>query len=388
MQSGIYRNSMIRQRGKMLLIICGCVLLVAVQVLYYNYKHKSPNSTNNQTHPYSSTWEAHLDYIPTNTDNYLIHIIHATDANLVQLVLVSIFSILETAHDPDRLRFHIVNTGPIGSIRQDWITGCFPHRSQQIEIIHWNGEKHLENVNMHGGRADLRNAANFARFYFDDIFPALDRLIYLDADTLAIRPIDRLWAIDLKNTPLAMSVECGGWFDKLFNQVFNASHPLVRDVFSKNSENCYPNAGMLLMDQRSVTGFRLRERVENMIKANSEDFVYASGSQAPLVLSVWNNFTRLPETWNTRTKRVIRGAHILHFTGPAAKRWLAGQLDDISSAKVGMGSSSHSSSRFKPDFEYMSGTNKRKTWKKAAVSLAGVCNRNIKGGHVNSPFHV
>ena len=327
---------------------------------------------------WSTTWQAHLDSIPRDDSNYFIHIIHATDANHIKLVLVSIFSILETALTPERFRFHIVNTGPVDSIPQEWLSGCFPLRHEQIDITHWDGEEHLKDVNMHGGRSDLINAANFARFYFDDIFPSLDRMIFLDADTLAIRPIDRLWEIDLKGAPLGMVVECGGWFDHMYKSVFNATHPIVMDTFV-GDELCYPNAGVLLMDQLEMTATRVRERVEAMIKANSEEFVYASGSQAPLVLALWKEFAHLPEEWNTRNHRRIQGASLMHFTGAYVKSQLRKYLTDIQRNEYTVGG-------FEPsEISSYTDDNKLRVWKRAAHSLAYTCRSSLG---VDSPFVV
>ena len=416
--------------SRLIYVLLTCIFLVSMRIL-----HSVPIRQNAQPAQWTQAWEwdTQINFLPLSMENEgndnnlnLIHIVHATDATRIKLVLVSIYSILETAVSPERFRFHIVNTGSPLSIQKEWIEGCFPLQEDQIEIVHWDGQKHLSNVKVYGARSSLRNAANFARFHLGDIFPQLERVIYLDADTLAIRSIEKIWAVDLGGMPLGMSVrQSKKWFSYVFHRVFNATHPIVMETFANelslnpgpdqdmnpingnnqingdigmNGNNqingdigmkgvnqingddeinggeeveingeFYPNAGMILMDLAAMKKFRVREKVQHMIDVNFKEFMYSSGSQAPLVLAVWNNFVHLPEEWNTMNHRNIRNATILHFTGPSLKAKIQKRMDTLLDSPP-------ECLEYDPSVvSFYTEEKKAVIWKYAACALAHVC---------------
>ncbi len=176
----------------------------------------------------------------------------------------------------------------------------------------------------------ITNDLNYARFYLPCIFPKLDRVIYLDGDTLITGRIEELyWGISL--TPKL-------WFGaidahKLGTNYFNYLHPKLGGYIRQ----IYPEKELIFNAGVYITSFKQWKKNDTTVKLEkwcifniqvAENLIYYSGTEAPLNLVFNpNNRIRISCRWNMVTKWKkrypiqVKDACIIHFKGPR-KPWL------------------------------------------------------------------
>lgn len=113
----------------------------------------------------------------TKTDGK-VHIIYAGDSNSVTGTIMSIRSMLRHAQDPDKIAIHYISDKPlVGFPDVEFIDIDAVNKEYNIEEF---SSRHL-NVKRHG---NLNALGNYARFVLPQIFPKLDKVLWIDGDTI------------------------------------------------------------------------------------------------------------------------------------------------------------------------------------------------------------
>lgn len=86
---------------------------------------------------------------------------------------------------------------------------------------------------------------NHLRFYLPEIFPKLDKVLFLDDDVVVQRDLTALWSIDLKGKVNGAVETCGESFHR-FDRYLNFSNPLIAENF--NPRACGWAYGMNIFD--------------------------------------------------------------------------------------------------------------------------------------------
>jgi lipopolysaccharide biosynthesis glycosyltransferase len=178
-----------------------------------------------------------------------------------------------------------------------------------------------DGVLAHGG------AVSCARFFLPDLLPELNRLIYLDADTLCVSSIQPLWDLDLAGRPLAA--------------VGNVTAPYMRERIVNlglRDPLRYFNSGVLLMD---LDLMRRRDDASDLmacIRSQGDGMLWVDQDALNLVFE--DAWCALPPRWNAQNSlwfwsewardvfpdedlhEARTDPAILHFEGPSlAKPW-------------------------------------------------------------------
>ena len=186
-------------------------------------------------------------------------------------------------------------------------------------------------------RQELAAPANYARFYVSSIFPSLTRFIYIDNDIIAVGSINELWAVDLgKSNVVGLVHECGTRFYKhvVQHKHYNVLSPVFTEVFKHTNYNCYPNAGVMLVDQQRFNQLKLLERIEQLIKLNKVEFIYRLGSQPLVTLTTWGRYLPLDDKWNARSGINASDAVLLHYNGEQSKTFMCNVVSGIINGTV------------------------------------------------------
>lgn len=104
----------------------------------------------------------------------------------------------------------------------------------------------------------------------------------------------RLWntklVLDNNNAAVVGMVDqCGHQFTEDFYDTYNMTHPIIKKIFKGihvESIHCYPNAGVMLMNQTLFNELDLLNKIEKLIAINQNEFLYKLGSQ-PLIVLTW-----------------------------------------------------------------------------------------------------
>lgn len=263
----------------------------------------------------------------------VIHVVYAFDEDSVAMAMVSAWSVINSSIDPSRLSFHFM------LVDQYWSNEFLVEVANSLnplssfEASTWEPlPSVIRRMKIRGRRKDLSAPANYARFYVSKVFPKLDRFIYLDNDVLAVRSIDELWMVPLgRSNVIAMVNQCDGRFRShvIKHHFFNTKHPIFRDTFGVKNYSCYPNAGVMLVNQTLYNELNQLQRVEELIKLNQKEFIYELGSQPLVVLTNWNSYLPLEPKWNVRSGVLINEPHLFHYNGKDEKLFMTKVFDRL-----------------------------------------------------------
>ena len=200
---------------------------------------------------------------------------------------------------------------------------------------------------------NLRSPLNFARFYLADLLPDADRVVYLDADAVAVRDVADLY--DGAFSGSASSVVAAAPRDQRVCYDRNASRPGVfycDDAAAKAALAAlgFPdpeadleafNAGVLALHLGRWRSLGLTARFEDLMRAHAATPLRRLGSNPPLILiAARGRFEALDPRWNCDGLGWKRpgdleptclgsGAFVWHWSGPRkpwARRGLYRQL--------------------------------------------------------------
>jgi lipopolysaccharide biosynthesis glycosyltransferase len=150
--------------------------------------------------------------------------------------------------------------------------------------------------------------ATLARLYLDLNIPAgIDRLLYIDADAIAVSDIDGLMRTDLRGKPL-------GAIDD-YRMPFREKMERRERKIGMRTGARYFNAGVLLFDWKTCLEQGQMKDARDNFEAQPE--LFEAHDQDALNLAFEDNWLALDPRWNTQTGilPLIEMPGILHFTG-------------------------------------------------------------------------
>ncbi len=149
--------------------------------------------------------------------------------------------------------------------------------------------------------------STLARLYLDKLMDEnLERVLYLDADILAVGNVDPLFDVDLNGKAIgAVDDYVVAFPDKIGQR--------ERELGLDRGAG-YFNAGVFLMDCAAVRAGDFFETARSLLRSGRS---FASNDQDILNIAFHGTWQRLDNRWNvqTGTMRYIRNPALLHFTG-------------------------------------------------------------------------
>lgn len=165
-----------------------------------------------------------------------IPIFYACDDNFIKFAAISIKSILENSDKNRFYSFHILITDLSPQNRK----AVLSVKQSNCEIIFDDVTEYLKKLTKDLPIRDYYSKTTYYRLFIADMFPQLEKVIYIDSDTIVKKDISALYDIDLKD-----------------NYVGAVSERVMaeEDVFGTYVEQCvgidryaYFNAGVLLIN--------------------------------------------------------------------------------------------------------------------------------------------
>lgn len=159
-----------------------------------------------------------------------MNIVFSSDENYSVYLYVNIMSILKCNCN---VNFYILDLG-ISEVSRDKIVDLVRNNNSKIDFITINSEdfrffpKTIKHISI----------ATYARLKLGDYLPNLDKVIYLDVDTLTINSLYELWQTDLSGFAI------GACFDSFIEYCTN-DYKLNMGL---SEEELYFNAGVLVID--------------------------------------------------------------------------------------------------------------------------------------------
>ncbi|VFQ63706.1 unnamed protein product [Cuscuta campestris] len=167
---------------------------------------------------------------------------------------------------------------------------------------------------------------NHLRFYLPEIYPKLDKILFLDDDIVVQKDLTPLWSVDLGGMVNGAVETCKESFHR-FDKYLNFSNPKISENFDPNA--CGWAFGMNMFDlnewrRRNITG--IYHRWQDM---NEERTLWKLGTLPPGLITFYNLTYPLDRSWHVLglgydpalNKTSIENAAVVHYNGNY-KPWL------------------------------------------------------------------
>ncbi|XP_027335870.1 polygalacturonate 4-alpha-galacturonosyltransferase-like isoform X3 [Abrus precatorius] len=167
---------------------------------------------------------------------------------------------------------------------------------------------------------------NHLRFYLPQVYPKLDKILFLDDDIVVQKDLTGLWAVDLNGKVNGAVETCGESFHR-FDKYLNFSNPHIARNFDPNA--CGWAYGMNIFDLREwkkkdITG--IYHKWQNM---NEDRVLWKLGTLPPGLMTFYGLTHPLNKSWHVLglgynpsvDRSEIENAAVVHYNGNM-KPWL------------------------------------------------------------------
>ncbi|ESW23289.1 hypothetical protein PHAVU_004G034200 [Phaseolus vulgaris] len=308
------------------------------------------------------------ELLPTLSDNSYHHFIVSTDNILAASVVVS--STVQSSNTPDKIVFHVITDKKTYAGMHSWFA-LNPVTPAIVEVrgIHqfdWLTRENvpvLEAIENQNGIRNYYHGSNFARnnlsdtnpqkyasklqarspkyisllnhlrIYLPELFPNLDKVVFMDDDVVVQHDLSLLWEINLNGKVNGAVETCRGddeWvMSKHFKNYFNFSHPLVAQHL--DPDECAWAYGMNVFDLRAWRSTNIRETYHTWLKENlrSNLTMWKLGTLPPALIAFRGHVHPIDHTWhmlglgyqNKTDIESLNKAAVIHYNGQS-KPWL------------------------------------------------------------------
>ncbi|KAL8119151.1 polygalacturonate 4-alpha-galacturonosyltransferase-like [Apium graveolens] len=167
---------------------------------------------------------------------------------------------------------------------------------------------------------------NHLRFYLPQVYPKLDKILFLDDDIVVQKDLTGLWSVDLHGKVNGAVETCGESFHR-FDKYLNFSNPHIARNFDPNA--CGWAYGMNVFDlkewkKKDITG--IYHKWQNM---NEDRVLWKLGTLPPGLMTFYKLTYPLDKSWHVLglgynpsvDNRDIENAAVIHYNGNM-KPWL------------------------------------------------------------------
>ncbi|CAN4111665.1 unnamed protein product [Withania somnifera] len=167
---------------------------------------------------------------------------------------------------------------------------------------------------------------NHLRFYLPQVYPKLDKILFLDDDIVVQKDLTGLWSVDLHGKVNGAVETCGQSFHR-FDKYLNFSNPHIARNFDPNA--CGWAYGMNMFDlkewkKRDITG--IYHKWQNM---NEDRVLWKLGTLPPGLITFYGLTHPLEKSWHVLglgynpsvDRSDIENAAVVHYNGNM-KPWL------------------------------------------------------------------
>uniref|UniRef100_A0A5B6Z0P4 Hexosyltransferase n=1 Tax=Davidia involucrata TaxID=16924 RepID=A0A5B6Z0P4_DAVIN len=167
---------------------------------------------------------------------------------------------------------------------------------------------------------------NHLRFYLPEVYPKLDKILFLDDDIVVQKDLTRLWSVDLHGKVNGAVETCGESFHR-FDKYLNFSNPHIARNFDPNA--CGWAYGMNIFDlkewkKKDITG--IYHKWQNM---NEDRVLWKLGTLPPGLITFYRLTHPLEKSWHVLglgynpsvDRSEIGNAAVIHYNGNM-KPWL------------------------------------------------------------------
>lgn len=262
----------------------------------------------------------------------LFHYAVFSDNVLACAVVVN--SSVSASLEPQKVIFHVVTDALNLPAMIMWFLLNPPNQAtieiRSIDDFDWLSSKYGSAVKVQDSR-DPRYTSllNHLRFYIPDIFPTLDKIVFLDHDVVVQRDLKGLWDVDMKGK-VNGAVETCQLTDPSFHRMdtlINFADPFIAKRF--NSKACTWAFGLNVFDLREWRRRNLTALYHEYLELGKRKRLWKGGSLPLGLLIFYNQTVALNRRWHVLGlgyesglgRGEIERAALIHYDG-TMKPWL------------------------------------------------------------------
>ncbi|KAG6752980.1 hypothetical protein POTOM_043024 [Populus tomentosa] len=286
---------------------------------------------------------------PRVIDNNLYHFCIFSDNVLATSVVVN--STISNADHPKQLVFHIVTNGiSYGSMQVWFLTNDFKGATvevQNIEEFTWLTASYAPVIKRlldqdsrayyFGAYQDMKvepklrnpkhmSLLNHLRFYIPEVYPLLEKVVFLDDDVVVQKDLTRLFSLDLHGNVNGAVETCLEAFHRYYKYI-NFSNPVISSKFDPQA--CGWAFGMNVFDLIAWRKENVTVRYHYWQEQNGDQMLWKLGTLPPALLAFYGLTETLDRRWHVLglgydmniDDRLIDSAAVIHFNGNM-KPWL------------------------------------------------------------------
>ncbi|XP_012568094.1 probable galacturonosyltransferase 14 isoform X2 [Cicer arietinum] len=308
------------------------------------------------------------ELLPMLSDNSYRHFILSTDNILAASVVVA--STVQSSQKPENIVFHVITDKKtyagmhswfalnppspaiveVKGIHQfDWLTRENVPVLEAIEsqngIRNYYHGNHIMGANLtdttprkFASKLQARSPKyisllNHIRIYIPELFPNLDKVVFLDDDVVVQHDLSPLWEIDMNGKVNGAVETCKGedeWvMSKHFRNYFNFSHPIIAKHL--DPDECAWAYGMNVFDLQTWRMTNIRETYHSWLKENlrSNMTMWKLGTLPPALIAFRGHVHPIDPSWHMlglgyqykTDVENVKMAAVIHYNGQS-KPWL------------------------------------------------------------------
>ncbi|XP_051116141.1 hexosyltransferase GAUT11-like [Andrographis paniculata] len=287
---------------------------------------------------------------PRLVDNNLYHFCIFSDNVLAASVVIN--STVSNAEHPKQLVFHIVTNGLKFGVMQAWfLRNNFRGATievQNIEDFTWlnasyspivkqqsdpESRKYFFEGTLQDGNLDPMfrhpkyvSSLNHLRFYIPEIYPQLEKVVFLDDDVVVQKDLTPLFSLDLHGNVNGAVETCLEAFHRYYKYL-NFSNPIISTKFDPQA--CGWAFGMNVFDLIAWRKANVTARYHYWQEQNADRLLWKLGTLPAGLLAFYGLTEPLDRRWHVLglgydlniDSRLIETAAVIHFNGNM-KPWL------------------------------------------------------------------
>lgn len=238
-----------------------------------------------------------------------IPIFYACDNNFVKFTIVSLSSMIENASKEYKYDVHVLHTDILPETQE----AMFRLQNENFKVTFDDVTDYLESIKEMMPLRDYYSKTTYFRLFIAEMFPSLDKAIYIDSDTVVQGDISEFFEYDISEYDLGACHEQAMVQENIYGTYVEVCMGINR--------NAYFNAGVLLINCKR---FRENNILERFIKLLGVYNFRVTQDEDYLNVLCKDHVKFLPQSWNMEVFGNVpdspEGINIIHYI-MVAKPW-------------------------------------------------------------------
>ncbi|KAL7130518.1 hypothetical protein ABFS83_13G139400 [Erythranthe nasuta] len=258
----------------------------------------------------------------THTKDPLKHVFHVVTDRLNYAAMKMWF----LANPPGKATIHVQNVDEFTWLNSSYSPVLRQLGSASMIDYYFKNRRAESDSNLKFRNPKYLSIMNHLRFYLPEIFPNLDKILFLDDDIVVQKELTGLWSLDLNGKVIGVVETCGESFHR-FDRYLNFSNPLISRSFSPRA--CGWAFGMNIFDLDQWRKQNITQVYHKWQNLNHDRLLWKLGTLPPGLITFWNHTYALDKSWHVLglgynpgvAQRDIDRAAVIHYNGNL-KPWL------------------------------------------------------------------